>query len=342
VNPSIPRETHRAEGTLLLTRAEVASLLNLDDCIAAVEQAFRLHGEGKLHSPDILGMHVPGGGFHVKTALLDCGRSYFAAKTNANFPENPKLRGLPAIQGLILLFDGENGTPLAVMDSMEITILRTGAATAVAAKFLARENASVATICGCGNQGRVQLRAVSRVRLIRRVFAYDRDPAQAERFAAEMSRELGVEVTAVRDLAAAVKKSDLCVTCTPSRAPVLGPDDVSPGLFLAAVGADSPEKQELNPALLASSRLVVDILEQGATIGELHHAIEQNVMTRSDVHAELGEIVAGKRPGRTGADEILIFDSTGTALQDAAAAIIVYERALQAGLGTRLDFAACA
>ncbi len=339
---AIAQKTHRSEGTLLLTRAEVASLLNLDDCIAAVEQAFRLHGEGKLHPPGILGMHVPGGGFHIKTALLDCGRSYFAAKTNANFPENPKLRGLPTIQGLILLFDGENGTPLAVMDSMEITILRTGAATAVAAKSLAREDANVVTICGCGNQGRVQLRAVSRVRPIRCVFAYDADPAQAERFAVEMGRELSVEVTAVRDLAVAVKKSDLCVTCTPSRAPLLGPSDVGPGLFLAAVGADSPEKQELDPALLASSRLVVDILEQCATIGELHHAIEQNVMTRSDVHAELGEIVAGKRPGRTGADEIFIFDSTGTALQDAAAAIVVYDRAIQAGLGTRLDFAACA
>jgi alanine dehydrogenase len=339
---TISQQRSSREGTLLLTRGEVASLLNLDECIAAVEQAFRLHGAGKLNPTGILGMHVPGGGFHIKTALLDHGCSYFVAKTNANFPENPKLRGLPTIQGVILLFDGEKGTPLAVMDSMEITILRTGAATAVAAKYLSRADACVATICGCGNQGRVQLRAVSRVRPIRRVFAHDADPAQAERFAAELSRELGVEATAVGDLSAAVKQSDICVTCTPSRTPLLGPSDVSPGLFIAAVGADSPEKQELDPELLANSTLVVDILEQCATIGELHHALAANVMTRSDVHAELGEIVAGKRPGRIGADEIFVFDSTGTALQDAAAAIVVYDRALQSGRGTRLDFDACA
>jgi alanine dehydrogenase len=342
VTRAIPQETSPHEGTLLLTRGEVASLLGLDDCIAAVEQAFRLHGASKLNPTGILGMHVPGGGFHIKTALLDSGRSYFVAKANANFPENPKLRGLPTIQGVILLLDGETGTPLAVMDSMEITILRTGAATAVAAKYLARADAGVATICGCGNQGRVQLRAVSRVRPIRRVFAYDADHAQAERFAAELSRELRVEATPVRDLAEAVKQSDICVTCTPSRVPLLGPNDVRPGLFLAAVGADSPEKQELEPSLLAKSLLIVDILEQCATIGELHHALNAKLMTRNDVHAELGQVLAGKRAGRSSEDQIIIFDSTGTALQDAAAAVVVYERALRSGAGASIDLGACA
>jgi alanine dehydrogenase len=336
-SPSPPRE-----GSLLLTRADVAKLLGLDECVAAVEQAFRLHGEGMLGPPGILGTHVPGGGFHIKTSLFGNGRSYFAAKTNANFPGNPKRSGLPTIQGVILLFDAENGAPLAVMDSMEITILRTGAATAVAAKYLARADAHIVTIAGCGNQGRVQLRAVARVRPIQRVFAYDIDPTQAERFALEMAAELHIEAHATRDLGAAALQSDLCVTCTPSRTPLLRPCDVAPGLFLAAVGADNPEKQELDPSLVAQNRVVVDILEQCATIGDLHHALEAGVMTRAAIYAELGQIVAGAKPGRTRDDEIFIFDSTGAAFQDAAAAALVYERAAASGVGTRLDFAACA
>jgi alanine dehydrogenase len=330
------------EGSLLLTRADVAKLLGLDDCIAAVEQAFRLHGEGMLGPPGILGAHVSGGGFHFKTSLFGNGRSYFAAKANANFPGNPKRFRLPTIQGVILLFDAENGAPLAVMDSMEITILRTGAATAVAAKYLARADARILTIAGCGNQGRVQLRAIARVRPIQRVFAFDIDPTQAERFAREVAAELRIEASTARELGAVVRQSDLCVTCTPSCTPLLGPGDVAPGLFLAAIGADNPEKQELDPLLLVQNRVVVDILEQCATIGDLRHALEAGLMTREGVHAELGQIVAGAKPGRTRDDEIFIFDSTGAAFQDAAAAVIAYERAAKSGVGTRLNLAACA
>jgi alanine dehydrogenase len=339
--PVEPGSPHR-EGSLLLTRADVTKLLGLDDCIAAVENAFRLHGEGRLESPGILGAHVPGGGFHIKTSLFGNGRKYFAAKTNANFPGNPKRFGLPTIQGVILLFDAENGVPLAVMDSAEITILRTGAATAVAAKYLARADAHIVTIGGCGNQGRVQLRALTRVRPIKRVFAYDIEPAQAERFAREMGAELRISATVERDLGAAVRRSDICVTCTTSRTPLLGPSDVAPGLFLAAVGADNPEKQELAPALLTQNCVVVDILDQCATIGDLHHAVAAGAMTREAVHAELGQVVAGTKSGRTREDEVFIFDSTGAAFQDAAAAIIAYEHALASGAGVRLDFAACA
>ena len=125
-------------GTLLLTRKDVSELLTLNDCVQAVEQAFHLQGEGRALAPGVLGMHAQGGGFHIKTGILPLRRNYFVAKTNANFPTHPA-RGLPTIQGLILLFDADDGQILAVMDSMEITILRTGAATAVAAKYLARK-----------------------------------------------------------------------------------------------------------------------------------------------------------------------------------------------------------
>src|SRR3982751_1262491 len=139
------------DGTLILSRRDVASLLSIDDCTLAVEQVFKMHGEGKTSPPGVLGIHARDGGFHIKAGLLELDRTYFAAKTNANFPQNVKRFGLPLIQGVIVLCDGENGYPLALMDSIEITIQRTGAATAVAAKYLARSDSKIATVCGCGN-----------------------------------------------------------------------------------------------------------------------------------------------------------------------------------------------
>ena len=346
-------------GTLLLARRDVASLLTLDECITAVQQAFRLQGEGQAPPPGILGMHVDGGGFHIKAAAMcspaapgrDGKRAYFAAKLNGNFTQNRTRFGLPTIQGVIALCDATNGRPLALMDSIEITIQRTGAATAVAARYLARADSHVVTICGCGNQGRVQLAALRRVLPIQQVFAFDQDPAQAQDFvewveqafrpaleAAENPTALAAEVAT--DLASSIARSDVVITCTPSKRFFLRRDHVRPGTFIAAVGADNPEKQELDPTLLKGNRLVTDITEQCAAIGDLHHAIEQGVATRADVYAELGELAAGRKPGRTSDSEITIFDSTGAALQDVAAAIVVYEKALRSGVGATLDFAA--
>jgi ornithine cyclodeaminase/alanine dehydrogenase-like protein (mu-crystallin family) len=244
---------------------------------------------------------------------------------------------MPTIQGVIALFDGENGKLLALLDSIEITILRTGAATAVAAKYLARPDSKVVTICGCGIQGRVQLKALREVLKPETVYAFDREAARADEFAREMSGELRMKVEPVGDLHRAASESDVCVTCTPSRQPVLKLKDVRPGTFVAAVGADNPLKQELEPELLASNKIVVDVLEQCATIGELHHALRGGIVTLADVYADLGEIVTGRKQGRTSDEETIIFDSTGTALQDVAAAAIVYERAAVAGIGATID-----
>jgi alanine dehydrogenase len=325
---------------LLLTSREIQHLLTLDECIEAVENAFRLYGMGKAVPPGVLSLHRPEGAFHVKAGLLELDRSYFAAKVNGNFPENKVRLGLPTIQGVIVLCDAENGTPLALMDSREITSLRTGAATAVAAKYLARRDARIATVCGCGDQGRIQVQALARVCHLQTVFAYDKDGERALRLAHELALDLKITVKPVSDLAAAVRQSDICVTCTPSRQPVLGSDDVSHGTFIAAVGADNPQKQELPPSLMAKGKIVCDVLEQCAVMGDLHHALEAGAVTRAVVHAELGEVVAGKKPGRESEDEITIFDSTGMALQDVAAAAFLYERAQREGSGVRLSLAA--
>lgn len=325
-------------GTLVLTGGDVRALLDMDACIAAVEAAFRAQATGATLPSGVLGTHVPGGGFHVKTAGLGGAgaRSYFAAKINANFPGNPVRFGLPTIQGVISLHDATDGVLLALLDSMELTTLRTAAATAVAARCLARTDARVVTVLGCGIQGRGQLRALSRVRSVERVFAWDLEPAAAERYADEMARTIGCEVRAVIQYRAAVKASDVVVTCTPSHQPLLSAPDVPAGCFVAAVGADSEDKQELAPDLLARGVVVVDVLEQCARIGDLHHALASGAMQRDDVHAELADVVSGRRPGRQSASEITVFDSTGTALEDVAAAALVYERAVDAGRGIEL------
>ncbi|MDQ3950213.1 MAG: ornithine cyclodeaminase family protein, partial [Gemmatimonadota bacterium] len=216
-------------------------------------------------------------------------------------------------------------------------VLRTAAATAVAAKYLARPDASVAAIVGCGVQGRVQLRALACVRPIRTVYAHDTAPEVARRFAEDLAPRLGIDIEAVTDLGAATRRSDVVITCTPSRHPILGSADVAPGTFVAAVGADSEEKQEIEPQFLASSAVVVDVLEQCATFGDLHHALAAGVMRREDVRAELGQVVAGVKPSRLSDDETIVFDSTGTALQDVAAAAVVYERARERKVGQMVD-----
>src|SRR5262245_42072122 len=320
--------------TLVLSRTEVLDLLPLPKCIDAVERAFRFHAEGRTLGPGVLSVHASGGGFHIKAAGLVGERSYFAAKTNANFPDNPRRWGLPTIQGTIVLADATNGTPLAIMDSGSVTALRTGAATAVAAKFLARPDASTATIVGCGVQGEIQMAAISAVLPLRRIMLVDIDHARAEGLAARAGARFGARVEVTKDLRAALRASDVCVTCTTSHRAFLEASDVAPGTFIAAVGADNPEKQELEPALLGSATLVVDVLDQCAEIGELHHALAAGVLSRDRVHAELADVVAGRRPGRTRKDEVTVFDSSGTALQDVAAAVTVYEKARAAGRGT--------
>ncbi|HUS08902.1 MAG TPA: ornithine cyclodeaminase family protein [Pyrinomonadaceae bacterium] len=329
----------KPDGTLLLTSRDVAALLTIEECIAAVENAFKLYGEGKTEPPGILGVHARDGGFHIKAGLLDLSRSYFAAKINANFPENAKRFGLPTIQGVVVVCDGENGYPLALMDSIEITIHRTGAATGVAAKYLARPDSKTVTICGCGNQGHISLRALTKVLPIEKAWVWDRDQAQAQRFADELVADLNIDIEVVADLQTAVGQSDVVVTCTPSKHPFLKKDFVAPGTFIAAVGSDNPEKQELEPVLLSGNKLVADVLEQCATIGELHHALDEGLMTRESAYGELGEVVAGVKPRRTSPDEIIIFDSTGMALQDVVAAAAVYEKAVSEQVGTVIDFA---
>jgi alanine dehydrogenase len=322
--------------TRVLTRRDVRAVLDTRTCIDAVERAFRLHAAGETFGLGILGTHVDGGGFHVKAAGITGARPYYAAKTNANRPGNPRSFGLPTVQGVIALYDATNGVPVALMDSIEITLLRTAAASAVAAKYLAREDARVMTVIGCGAQALPHARAMAEVRQLERIWAFDIDASHASTFAQEASAALGIPVTVTPDFRGAARASDIIVTSTPSRTAYLGLGDVADGAFVAAVGADNEEKQELTTALLAASAVVVDVLDQCAEIGELHHALENGAMTRDDVRTDLAGLVTGV-VARRSPDERAVFDSTGTALQDVAAAAIAYERSCERGIGIELS-----
>ena len=317
--------------TLILTRADVAAAMDLDAWLEAVETGFAAHARGDAWSP--LPMHVEGegGGFHAKGAALRLGRLYVAVKVNGNFPANPAERGLPTIQGAILLSDGSDGRLLAVMDSIEVTIRRTAAATALAARYLARPDSATVLVCGCGEQGRAQLEALRGVLPLTRALAYDLDQDSAGRFAAEIGDSFGLAVTPTKDLAEAARAADVILACTPSRTPYLGREMVAPGAFVAAVGADSSEKSELHPSLFEDTLVVADLVDQCAAIGDLRHAIAAGAIAPDGIHAELADLVAGRAAGRSSAEQIAVFDSTGTALQDVAAAARIYVTCLALG-----------
>jgi alanine dehydrogenase len=170
---------------------------------------------------------------------------------------------------------------------------------------------------------------------LRNAFAWDIDLEIARAFATRITAETGVPVQAVDRIDVAGRSSDVIVTCTSARKPFLGIDDVRPGTFVAAIGADNPAKSEIEPALMAKATVVVDVLEQAISMGDLHHAIRAGAMTANDVHAELGSLICGHKPGRRNAEEITLFDSTGTGIQDVAAAARAYELARERGLGVR-------
>ncbi len=324
-----------APPAIILARGDVAAIMTAGDYLASAREAFLALGSGRAHSPLPLHLVAEGGAIHAKGALmrLPDGEAYAAVKVNANFPGNPKQRGLPTIQGAIVLSDARKGCLLAIIDSIEVTLRRTAAASVLAARHLARPESAVLALCGCGSQARAQLAAFADAFALRRVYAWDADPEAARRLAEAASGNGRFPIEAVASLAEATAASDMIVTCTTARAPFLGPGLVRPGSFIAAIGADSAEKCELEPSLMAGATVVVDGLEQCAQSGDLHHAIAAGTMTAGGVHATLAEVVGGSKPGRRDAEEITVFDSTGMAVLDVAAAIRIHERARANGAG---------
>ena len=328
-----------SDAAIILGATDVARHLTTRACIDAIARTLVAHEDGRSCGPVSSGLTLPDGTVHAKVAAIeDEGRIFVAVKANVNLPGNRVRHGRPTIQGVLILLDGRDGRPLAVMDSIVLTSIRTAAVAALAAEQLALPDARTITIVGCGEQGEAQLRAMSVVRDLCAAFVVDSDAAKAAAFADRMSHELALPVEPAPTLRSAVRQSDICVTCTTSSVPLVYRADLHPGLFVAAVGADNPGKQEIDAGAMAQSFVVVDSLPGCAAGGDLHHAIKAGAMTEHDVHGELSAIISGRVPGRTSPDEVFVFDSIGTALQDVAAAVLVYERAAADGAGLQVQF----
>jgi ornithine cyclodeaminase len=298
-------------------RARVGPASALD----AVEAAFRALGEGRVTLPPPMGLEIApvGGEVHVKGAYL-AGAPVFAVKIASGFYANAE-RGLPSGSGLMLVFDASTGFPLALLqDNGYLTDLRTAAAGALAAKLLTAEPLGKVAIIGSGLQARFQSRALADVRTWRQLVVWGRHPEHAERCAAELAEQLDRPVEAAESAEAAVRDAGLIVTVTPSRVPLVEADWVGDGATVIAVGSDGPDKQELSSSVLErADKVVADRIAQCVELGEIHHAICEGVLTRDQIHGELGQIVIGEVAGREGGERI-VCDLTGVGVQDAAIA----------------------
>jgi ornithine cyclodeaminase len=321
----------------VLTEQEIRALIGPDEALPAAREAFAQLARGQATLPAVLFLDLPEneGEVHVKGAYLH-GSPFFAVKAASGFYRNPE-RGLPVTAGAVWVFDASTGRPAYILfDNGFLTELRTGAAGAVAAEALSRLNSRRVAVLGCGGQARYQLEALVNVRPIEGVSVYCRTPHAGERLQRDLAH-LGPAIDTVTAAEAAVEGADIVVTVTPARGPIFRAGWLRPGMHITAVGSDVPAKQELEvEALGRADKVVADRLSQCLEQGEIHHAVAAGVLAPEDVHAELGEIVAGLKPGRERDDEITVADLTGVGVLDAAMASLVAERAAERKLGTAL------
>jgi ornithine cyclodeaminase len=321
----------------ILTEADLRKIVRLDlDAVACVENAFRALATLPVAMPPILRLDIPEhrGEVDVKTAYVP-GIDAFAIKISPGFFDNPKL-GLPSVNGMMVLLSAKTGLVEALLlDNGYLTDIRTAAAGAVAAKYLARDDAAIAAIFGAGVQAKLQLEALTLVRPIREARIWARDAAKAEATAASLGEALGIVVRAEADPRKAVAGADIVVTTTPAAGPILRAGWLSPGQHVTAMGSDAEHKNELDPALISAANLyVADSLRQTRRLGELHHAIAAGLAAADTDFPELGQIIAGLRPARETAMDLTIADLTGTGVQDTAIATLARDRARAANAGT--------
>jgi ornithine cyclodeaminase len=305
----------------IIEEAALRKAITPQIAVDVIREAFRADGEGRAHVPAVINLEVPvrHGEFHVKTALID-GVPHVAVKIASGFYDNPA-KGLPSGSGLMAVFDATTGLPVALLlDNGFLTDVRTGAAGAIAAEALAPASFTTVGVLGSGLQARYQVRCLGSIRGFTRIVAWSPNRAHLDAYCREM-RDEGFDARAVTTPEAVCREADVLVTTTPSRTPLVQAEWLRPGQHVTALGADSPGKQELDAGCLArADLLVVDRLTQCAAFGELRHALDAGIVHADRVHAELGEIVAGMKPGRTSRDQITIADLTGVGFQDTAIA----------------------
>jgi alanine dehydrogenase len=314
--------------TLLLDRNSVKTLMRMADVINVVEEAFRMCGEGKGKMPAKVYLSVEHGDFRAMPAALP---GCAGMKWVNVHPGNPS-RGLPSVMAVLIYSDPETGYPLAIMDATEITAYRTGAAAAIASKYLARRSPHTMGVVGAGYQAYTQILAHAELFNPISISASDISKAAVDRLAQSLPH-FSIRKCSIQKAVA----SDVVCTLTPSRSPVVKREWIRPGTHINAVGADAPGKQELDPSILKEAIVVVDDLTQASHSGEINVPIQRGIYSIAAVYGTLPEIVAGKKKGRTDNGAITVFDSTGIAVEDIAVAKLLFEKARQAGCYPSID-----
>ena len=326
--------------TLVLSEEDMKKVLSLEEVIDAVESAFRMRGSGHAQMPpkQYLFMKKFNGDLRTMPAYLE-ENDTVAVKVVNSHPENPKKHGLPTVMATIILVDPRTGAPEAIMGGTWVTALRTGAAGAIAAKYLANPKPKTVGIVGAGTQARTQLMGLELVfETIKEVRVWDRTEKASVKYAEEMGIKYNqASIFSVKDIAKAVQGADIIVTATPSRKPLVWAEWVDDGTHINCIGADAPGKQELDPAVLVKSKIVIDDWSQSCHGGEINVPLAEGIITKEDIWGDICEIVAGLKRGRTSPDEITVFTSTGLAIQDAATANVAYQKALKQKIGEQVD-----
>ena len=322
----------------ILSGKQIRAAISMKDIIGAMELAFVELSTGTPEMPirSHISIAEPAGTALFMPSYMKPS-AMIGIKVVTLFEQNRKTN-LPYIQGMVSLFDGSNGTPRAVLDGGTITSLRTGAASGLATSLLSRKDSTICTIFGAGVQGRSQLEAICAVRDITRAIVCDISPTAAEIFAREMSEELGIEVVVATSSREAVKAADIICCATVAKTPVFDNRDLPAGVHINAVGSYQPHVQEVPEEMVLRSRLYVDHRESALEeTGDLIIPIKKGVLNEEHIVAEIGEVAAGKAPGRTSASEITFFKTVGVAVQDLAAAAIILKRAEELNIGTMVE-----
>ena len=324
-------------GTLILNRSTLQSLLNMSDINQAIEDAFLAYGNGHWEVPAkiIFPQEQYDGDFGAMPAYCH-EPEYIAIKWGGVHNRNPQI-GLPTTLTQIILSDPKTAWPLAIAEGALITEMRTGAAAGIATKYMARSDAGILAVIGAGAVGRQAAESIGLVRSLESVRVASRTFASAQQYASEMTEKLSVSVVAVDSVQSAVQGADIVNVATPARAPLIMADWIEPGTHINAMGADSPGKQELDPRILAQSHTIVDHKSQARIYGEIHQPLMQQLLSETAVAGDIGEVVAGRVPGRQSDSDITVFDGTGMALEDAAVVYRANHMARERGLGQVID-----
>jgi ornithine cyclodeaminase len=325
---------------LILTHAEVERLLLMDECIPVMENALAALARGQVHMPLRMVVRPPdaAGLMGLMPSYIGGERPVYGLKAVCVFPQNTA-KGKDAHQGSVMLFSGETGELLALMNASAITAIRTAAVSGAATKLLAREDAGDLAIIGAGVQARSHLEAMAHVRPLRRVRVTSRDAERAAQFAEDMRARYLFPIEAVGSVETAVRGADLIVTATTAREPILKREWIAPGAHLNVVGSSLPTTREVDTATMAAASLFVDRRESTLNeAGDYLFAAKDGAIGPEHIRAEIGEVVIGAKPGRSSRDEITLFKSLGLAVEDLASAEYVYQKAQEKKAGTWVGF----